>query len=389
VSDVHFSPFSYEIHEDPYPTYRRLRDEAPCYHNPEIGFWALSRFSDVWDATLDWQTFSSSAGPLIEGSGEGAQFSIIGMDPPLHTRMRNLVSRGFTPRRIAELEAFARELAVAYLEPVAGKGRCDIVEVLGAKLPMDMICELVGVPGPDRDRVREWSNLFLFREPDRKEPPAIALEAGGKLYAYWCELLAERKRAAPRDDLVSMLIDAELDGKRLDDVEIVSFINLLAAAGNETTTKLIGNAVVQLARHPEQRALLASDPALIPGAIEEALRYEAPSQYQGRIALRDSTWYGRTIPAGARVALVTGAACRDEREFPDPDRFDVRRRPEREIYFGHGHHVCLGKSLARMEGRIALEEILARFPDYALAPGGLVRTHQAHVRGYHAVHIEY
>jgi hypothetical protein len=385
---MEFSPFSYEVHEDPYPAYRWLRDEAPCYHNERVGFWALSRFQDVWAATLDWQTFSSSAGPLIEGSGDGAQFSIIGMDPPLHTRMRNLVSRGFTPRRIAELEGLARRLARAYLDPVVGKGGCDIIEVLGAKLPMDMICELVGVPGPDRDRVREWSNLFLFREPDRPEPPAVALEAGAHLQAYWQELLVERRRVR-RDDLMSLLVDAELDGERLTDAEITSFINLLAAAGNETTTKLIGNAVVQLARHPDQRAWLVEDPALIPDAIEEALRYEAPSQYQGRIALRESTWHGRTIPKGARVILITGAACRDEREFPDPDRFDVRRRPEREIYFGYGHHVCLGKSLARMETRVALEEILARFPDYALVPGGLVRTHQAHVRGYHGVKIEY
>jgi cytochrome P450 len=385
---MRYNPYAYEIHEDPYPTYRWLRDEAPCYRDEELGFWALSRFQDVWDATLDWQTFSSSAGPLLEGPGDGTQFSIIGIDPPLHTRMRNLVSRGFTPRRIAQLEDLGRQLAVGYLDPLVGKGGCDIVEVLGAKLPMDMICELVGVPGPDRDRVREWSNLFLFREPDRPEMPAIALDAAGKLFQYWVDLLAERKRRR-RDDLMSLLIDAEVDGARLSDDEIVSFINLLAAAGNETTTKLIGNAVVQLARHPDQRAALVRDPSLIPGAIEEALRYEAPSQYQGRIALRDSTWYGRTIPAGARVALVTGAACRDEREFPDPDCFDLLRRPEREIYFGYGHHVCLGKSLARMESRIALEEILARFPDYTLVPGGLIRTHQAHVRGYHGVKIAF
>ena len=383
-----YNPFSYEVHEDPYPTYRWLREEAPCYQNESIGFWALSRFQDVWDATLDWQTFSSSAGPLLEGSGDGSVFSIIGMDPPLHTRMRNLVSRGFTPRRIAQLESLGRRLAVAYLEPLVGKGGCDIIEVLGAKLPMDMICELVGVPGSDRDAVREWSNLFLFREPDRHEPPPIALEAQAKLQQYWVDLLAERKRAR-RDDLMSLLIDAELDGVRLADEDITRFVNLLTAAGNETTTKLIGNAVVQLARHPEQRAALVSDPSGIPDAIEEALRYEAPSQYQGRIALRDSRWYGRTIPKGARVALVTGAACRDEREFSEPDRFDVTRRPDRQIYFGHGHHVCIGKSLARMEGRIALEEILARFPEYELVPGGLVRTHQAHVRGYHAVKIAY
>jgi len=388
VSGFEFNPFSYEIHEDPYPAYRRLRDELPCYHNPRIGFWALSRFEDVWEATLDWQTFSSSSGPLIEGDGDGEQFSIIGIDPPRHTRMRNLISRGFTPRRIAELESLARRLAISYLEPLAGEGGCDIVEVLGAKLPMDMICELVGVPGPERDQVREWSNLFLFREPDRPEPPAIAVQAAENLFEYWAKLLGQRKRAR-RDDLVSLLLDAELDGERLSDLEIVRFIHLLAAAGNETTTKAIGNAVVQLALHPDQRALLVRDPSLIPGAIEEVLRYEAPSQYQGRIALRDSEWYGRTIPSGQRVILVTGAACRDEREFPDPDRFDVLRRPERELYFGYGHHVCLGKSLARMETRVALEEILARFPDYSLVPGGLVRTHQAHVRGYHGVKIAY
>jgi cytochrome P450 len=389
---MEFNPFSYEMHEDPYPTYRWLREHAPCYHNEEIGFWALSRFQDCWDATLDWQTYSSSAGPSMELSNEGEDFSIIGMDPPRHTYMRNLVSRGFTPRRIRAMEPRMRQLAVSFLARAEGAGECDIQDVLGAKLPMAVICDLVGIPGPMHDTVREWSNLFLYREADKPEPPPIALEARANLFAYLGELLAERKRT-PRDDLMSLLIGAEVnvDGetKRLTDPEIVSFINLLAAAGNETTTKLIGNSIVLLAQHPEQRALLAREPARIPRAVEEILRYEAPSQYQGRIALRDATVHGRTIPRHARVILITGAACRDEREYPDPDRLDVTRQFERELYFGYGHHVCLGKSLARMESRIALEEVLRRWPNYELVPGGLERTHQAHVRGFSAVRIKY
>jgi cytochrome P450 len=209
--------------------------------------------------------------------------------------------------------------------------------------------------------------------------------------AYVKRLLDER-RANPRDDLVSLLAHSEyedVDGRarRLADHEVVAFVGLLAAAGAETTTKLLGNCMVYLARHPEQRRRLWADPHRLPGAIEEVLRYDAPSQFQGRVAMRDVEVHGVRIPRGARVALATGAACRDEREFPDPDRFDIERRPERQIYFGYGNHVCIGKSLARLEARVVLEEVRARFPDYEVDEAGTTRTYQAHVRGFANVPI--
>jgi cytochrome P450 len=390
---VLYSPFSYAVQEDPYPTYRRLRDEAPCYHNPEIGFWALSRFDDVWDATLDWQTFSSRAGPQIERpmKPDDPSMSFIGMDPPRQTRFRNVVSRRFTPRAISLLEDEVRRVARRHADRLP-PGGCDVLQELAAKIPMDVISAMLGIPEGTRDDIRVWANDTLERDPDDPRPPARALEAMGKIQACLRELVAAR-RADPRDDMISDLVHAEIDegaGKRpLTELEILAYIQLLAAAGNETTTKLIGNAVVLLWRHPAQRDLLWKEPARIPQAIEEVLRYEAPSQYQGRITTRPTTWHGKTIPEGERVILVTGAACRDEREFERPDAFDVTRAPERQLYFGYGQHICIGKSLARLEARIALEEIAERFPRYEVVEEGLVRTHQSHVRGYAHVPIKY
>jgi cytochrome P450 len=386
-----YSPFSYAIQEDPYPTYRRLRDEAPCYHNPQVGFWALSRFQDVWDATLDWQTFSSSAGPSIERPMQpgDASMSFIAMDPPRQTRFRNLVSRRFTPRAIALLEPEVRRIARHHLDRLP-RGRCDLLQEFAAKLPMDVISAMLGIPEGTREDVRVWANDTLERDPDEPHPPARALQAMAKLEACLRELVA-RRRAEPQPDLISELVQAQIDegGSRraLGEREILAYLNLLAAAGNETTTKLIGNAAVLLARHPEQRELLWKEPERIPQAIEEVLRYEAPSQYQGRITTRETGWHGCSIPAGERVILVTGAACRDEREFDRPDAFDVTRTAERQLYFGYGQHICIGKSLARLEAQVALEEIALRFPHYRVIEDGLVRTHQSHVRGYAQVPV--
>ena len=382
-----FNPFSDETQDDPYPIYRRLRDEAPCYRDRELGFFALSRFEDCWNAALDWRTFSSSAGPSMELSGEGEDFSLIGMDPPRHTTMRNLVSRGFTPRRIAALEPAIRELTRSYLEPLQEGSSCEFQETLGARLPMAVLCQLIGIPQEMSEAICEWSNLSLHREPGQALPPPAAMEADRNLREYLNELLQERKHHR-REDVLSILIDAEVDGGGgLSDDEIVAFLNLLAAAGNETTTKLIGNAIVLLAQHTEQRASLCERPENISQALEEILRFESPSQNTGRITLRDVDLHGKRIPAGSRVMLITGAACRDEREYPDPDRFDITRTFERSLFFGHGHHVCLGKSLARLEARVVLEELLKRFPRYELEPAGLERTHQSHVRGFSKITI--
>jgi len=390
---VIYDPYSRQMQDDPYPTYRYFRDEEPCTHNPKMDFYALFRFEDVWQATLDWKTYSSSLGPILENKGEipGEVMSIIGMDPPRHVRVRNLVSKGFTPRRIADLEGEVRRIARRQLDAVAGERRFDFQAALSNLLPMDVISHLVGIPEEDRALYRGWVDRGLERDPETGKAPPGAVEGMWSASAYVQKLLAER-RARPRDDLVSLLAHTEyeeVDGatRRLADHEVVAFVGLLAAAGAETTTKLLGNCMVYLARHPDQRRRVWRDPGLLPGAIEEALRYDAPSQFQGRVALRDAEMHGVAIPRGARVALVTGAACRDEREFPEPDRFDVERRPERQIYFGHGNHVCIGKSLARLEARVVLEEVRDRFPDYEVDEGGLTRTYQAHVRGFAKVPI--
>ena len=388
-----YDPYSRELQENPYPVYEFFRRNEPCSYNPKMDFYALFRFDDVWDATLDWETYSSSLGPSLENRGElpGEIMSIIGMDPPRHVRIRNLATKGFTPRLIARLETEMRRIAHRYLEPLAGSGGCEFQDACSNKLPMDVISALVGIPEQDRDRYRQSVDRVLERDPDTGLPPADAAEGMLQARDYMLGLLKAR-RASPQDDLISLLAHAEyedVDGvtKRLTDEEVVAFVGLLAAAGSETTTKLLGNCMVYLARHPEQRQRLWRDPSLIPGAIEEVLRYDAPSQFQGRVALKPVRVHDVTIPEGARVALVTGAACRDEREFPDPDRFDVARRPERALYFGHGHHVCIGKSLARLETRVVLEEVRERFPDYEVDEAGLTRTYQAHVRGFATVPI--
>lgn len=388
-----YDPYAESMQLDPYPAYEHFRDHEPCAYNPDMDFYALFRFQDVWDATLDWQIYSSSLGPQLENRGEfpGELISIIGMDPPRHTRLRNLVSRGFTPRRIGELEQRVREIARGYLEPLAERDAFDIQQEFSVKFPMDVISVLLGIPEEMRDEYRLWIDRGLERDPETRELPAEALGSLGKASDLLIELLKER-RARPQDDLITLIAESEYEeptGEKrlLSDLEVVTFCQLLAAAGAETTAKLLGNAIVYLARDPQQRQLLWDEPARIPTAVEEILRYDAPSQYQGRVAMRDVTVHGVTIPKGARVALVTGAACRDPREFEDPDRLDLSRRPERQIYFGHGQHFCIGKSLARQEARVALEEVARLFPSYEVDEAGLTRTFQAHVRGFKTVPI--
>ena len=388
-----YDPYKRPIQEDPYPIYRHFRDHEPCHYNPERDFYALFRFEDVWRATLDWQTYSSSLGPMLENRGEipGEVMSIIGMDPPRHTRLRNLVSRGFTPRRIGGMENAVRDIARRLLDPLRERNAFDIQAEFSVKFPMDVIGHLVGIPEADRDMYRKWVDGGLARDPDTGMPSEEGLAGMVESGEYVRRLLAERRRA-PRDDLMSLLAEAELeepDGARtLTDAEVVAFVGLLAAAGAETTAKLIGNSIVYLARDPGQRKALWDSPDRIPLAIEEVLRFDAPSQFQGRVVLRDVDIHGVVIPKGARVALVTGAACRDEREFESPDELDLARRPKREIYFGYGQHFCIGKSLARLETRIALEEIASRFPAYEVVESRLTRTYQAHVRGFASVPIQ-
>lgn len=383
MTSLVLNPFSYTFHEDPYPTYKRLRDEEPCYHNAEIGFWALTRYTDVLEASRDWETFSSADGPLIE-KVDREFFELlpmmIALDPPRHDQLRSLVSRVFTPRRIAGLEESARTIAGAYLDVLLEKGGGDFVSEFSALLPMDMIFTLLGVPEEDRRELRRLADVSLERDDNDPGIPARALDANAQSVGYWFERAATLRKNRG-DDFISHLIDADLT-----DAEVAGFCGLIGGAGTETVTKLLANACVLLARHPESRTMLVDDASLIPGAVEETLRYWPPSQYQGRTATRDVEKHGRTIPAGARVIVVTGAANRDERAYPDPDRYDILRKPEQQpLSLGHGVHFCLGAALARLEGRVGIEEFLRRFPAYDIDESGLERVHMSNVHGFEHV----
>jgi cytochrome P450 len=389
---MELNPFSFEFHADPYPTYRWLRTQAPLHYHPTLDFYTLARFRDVVAASQDWRTYSSAEGTLVERL-DPRLFEVrpmmLFMDPPRHDRLRKLVSSVFTPRRVGALEPFIRATAVRLLAPLAANGGGDFVKEFSAPLPMEVIFTMLGVPDADRRQLRTWMDASLDRDRDTPAVPARAMEAMMYLLQYWDELLAQLRRT-PNDGLISDLLAAEVetdDGgtTRLSDGEIIGFCNLLGAAGNETVTKLLANAAVLFARHPDQYAVLVADSSGIPNAVEEVLRYWSPSQYQGRTVRRDVEWYGQAVPKGARLLLLTGAANRDEREFSDPDRFDITRSIPIALGFGYGAHFCLGASLARLESRVALEELTRRFRRYRVDEAQCVRVHMSNVHGFASV----
>jgi cytochrome P450 len=386
MSAIHYDPSDYAIDADPYPLYRRMRDEAPLYRNEKMDFWVLSRFADVWEATLDFETYSSAKGTTLEEQPQGFPM-MLWMDPPGHQRLRNLVSKAFTPRRIQELSGIIRDLTAEFLDPFVGAKGMDAIDDFTSKLPMNVISTLLGIPREDREMVRELSKRIMHREPGSVEHTEESMGAAMQLLGYFGQCVEARQRH-PTDDMMSALVQAEIpdpDGgsSKLSDEEILGFSILLAVAGNETVTKLLGNGLYWLWNHPDQRAELTRDPSLIPGAVEELLRYDPPSHYQGRVTTKDVMWYGQTVPEGARVLLLTGSTGRDEREFPDhPERFDIHRRAPRHLGFGHSRHICLGANLARLESKIALEELLQRFPRYEVDIGKAERVHSSNVRGY-------
>jgi cytochrome P450 len=386
---VEFDPFSEVFFDDPYEMYARLRDEAPVYFSERYGFYALSRFDDVCDAHKDWATFSSEYGVDLNtlSKGEKPTFdSIIMMDPPKHDRLRALVSRVFTPRAMAAMEPMIREVITGYMDDLDGRDEFDAVAELSAPFPVEIISRMLGVPAPDRQQIRLWLDESLHREPGRLEPTEAGQQAMIDSGAYFFAL-AREKRAHPTDDMLSRLTQVEVDrgdgvATGLDDIEVAGFATLLGGAGAETVTKLVGNAFVLFAQHPDQWARIVADPALVPNAVEEILRYHPPSQYQGRYAVRDSVRHGVTIEAGHPVLLVTGAATRDPRAYDDPDRFDIDRPARAAIGFGYGIHSCLGAALARMESRITIEEMARRWPRYSIDEAGLRRVHMSNVAGY-------
>jgi cytochrome P450 len=388
-----YDPFSYDFHEDPYPVYRFMRDEAPLYRNEALDFYALTRFQDNLDAFVDKDLYTSNWSTSLEfmDGPKPDTGLMIYMDPPEHNRYRGLVSRAFTPRAIEALEPRIRAIAAGYLDPQVGRERFDVVKEFTARLPMDVISSLLGIPESDRRFVQEGSNAMLHREPGNPLPTPEAMAAAQQVIAYFDTQIAER-RARPRDDMMTHLTRVEWrdeDGtSRLSDSDIRSFLLLLATAGNETVTKLLATAFYELWRNPGERRALLGDPGLIPNAVEETLRYDPPSQYQGRVTTRETILHGEVVPVHSRVLLVNGASGRDERAFPDPDRFDVRRDIELHLGFGYGRHFCLGAALARLESRIAIEELLLRFPHYEIPADGIERMHSSNVRGLSGLILE-
>lgn len=388
---VHFSPYDYDFHEDPYPIYQQLRDQAPLYRNDELGFWALSRYDDVLAAFKDPQRFSNAQGVSLERSTGGdasAVASFLAMDPPRHDHMRALVSKGFTPRRVADLEQPIRRLATQYIDRFIDAGRCELIGDFAGRLPMDVVSELLGIPTDDRDSLRNWSDTVLHREPGKKDVPPAGMEAAMRLLGYFARLVQER-REQPRADLASALLAAEIDGNRLADRDVVSFLFLMVIAGNETTTKLIGNALYWLWRNPAQRAKLDRNPALIPAWIEETLRYDNSTQLLARTVTAQVELHGRTMKEGDKLLLLVGSANRDERVWSAPEEYDIERDTSSMLSFGKGTHFCLGASLARLEARVALEELHRRLPRYDIDAGGLQRVHNPNVRGFAAMPISF
>lgn len=383
-----YDPYSWKLDEDPYPTYKWLRDHDPVHRNDELDFWALTRFDDVHAAFLDPGTFSSRYGTSLEfmTAPRDDAGMMLWMDPPRHNRYRALVSKIFTPRQISALEPEILAIAQEHLDELRDRDTFDVVADFTARLPMDVISALLGIPRSERRWVQEKSNMILHREPGNPMPTPEANAAGAEVHAWFGEQITE-VRANPRDDLLTVLTQVETvdeetgEPARLSDNDVRVFMMLLATAGNETVTKLLATIFFELWRHPSQRAELVADPSLAPKAVEETLRWDPPSQYQGRVVTRDVELHGVTIPQDGRVLLINGACGRDERKYPDPDVFDVHRTFDLHLGFGHGRHVCLGASLARLESRIGLTELLARFPDYEIPEDGWTRMHSSNVRG--------
>jgi hypothetical protein len=384
-SDLVYSPYDYAIHEDPYPTYTRLRAQAPVYRNEELGFWALSRHADVLAAFRDVESYSNAFGVSLDPAAFSPDahkaMSFLAMDPPRHTRMRTLVGRSFTPRRVAEMESHVRALTLEHLTPALEKGSFDLIADFAGKLPMDVISEMVGVPVADRPELRRLADLVVHRKEGFNDVPPEGLEAALVLMEYYADMVAQR-RVSPSADLTSSLLEAEIDGDHLSDDEIIAFLFLMVVAGNETTTKLLGNAWYWGSRHPRELAKPFSDPARISDWIEETLRYDTSSQMVLRVTRRDVEVASTRIPEGEKVLLLMGSANRDERVFADPDRYDLERDTQKILSFGNGRHFCMGAALARLEARIALEEIVRRVESYEIDHAGSHRVHSSNVRGF-------
>jgi cytochrome P450 len=385
-SDIYYDPFNKEIDKDPHPLWKRMRDEAPLYRNEKFDFYALSRYDDVEKALVDWDTYRSGKGSTLETIMAGFDIPpglILMEDPPIHDLHRGLLSRVFTPKAMNAIEPKVREFCARTLDPLVDGGRFDFIADLGAVMPMLTIGMLLGIPEEDQVAIRDRIDEGLRLDDDTEVPAGDLALAGAELFSDYIEWRAEH----PSDDLMTQLLNAEFEDetgttRKLDRMEILTYVMLLAGAGNETTTRLVGWTGKLLAEHPDQRRELAADRSLVPQAIEEVLRYEAPSPVQARTVNRDVEYYGQTVREGNIMVILNGSGNRDDRHFPDGDRFDIHRTIDHHLSFGYGLHFCLGAALARLEGRVALDEVLQRWSDWDVDWDNAKQAHTPTVRGW-------
>jgi cytochrome P450 len=391
TTDIYYDPYDREIDADPYPIYGRLRGEAPLYYNEQYDFYAVSRFDDVQSVLVDREIYSSSRGSVLEFIKANIEIPsgvVIFEDPPTHTVHRRLLSRVFTPKKIEALEPKIREFCARALDPLVDAERFDFVADLGAQLPMRTIGMLLGVPESDQEKARDRADAALRTDPGK--PMDVGTKEMGN--ADFFSDFIEWRATHPSDDLMTELLFAEFEddagaSRRLTRDEVLLYVSVLSGAGNETTNRLIGWIGKVLAEHPRQRHALLEDRSLIPNAIEELLRFEPPTPHVARYVARDVDVHGQTVPAGSAMMCLSGSANRDERRYQDPDRFDIHRQIGQYLTFGYGIHYCLGAALARLEGRVAMDEVLARFPDWEVDWEHARRAPTSTVRGWESLPV--
>ena len=387
-SELYYDPYDFEIDTDPYPIWRRLREEQPLYYNERYDFYALSRFDDVEKGLVNWRGYSSAKGTLLELIRSGMEIppgSIIFEDPPGHDMHRGLMSRVFTPKKMNAIEPKVREFCARTLDPLVGSDGFDFIRDLGAQMPMRTIGMLLGIPEQDQEAIRDRIDEGLRLEEGTMPDPSATYDAAEQANGF--EEYLDWRATHPSDDLMTELIQAEFEDETgtlrcLSREEVLGYVNLIAAAGNETTTRLIGWTGKVLAEHPDQLHQLVEQRDLVPGAIEEVLRYEAPSPVQARYVTDDIEYYGQVVPQGAVMVLLNGSGNRDDRKFADGDSFDITRKIDHHLSFGYGLHFCLGAALARLEGRVALDEVLQRFPSWQVDWDNAVQARTTTVRGW-------
>ena len=390
-ADVYYDPYDAGIDADPYPVWKRMRDQTPLYFNERHEFFALSRYEDVESGLLDWKTYRSGRGTVLEILKQNIDIppgSILFEDPPLHDQHRSLLVRVFTPKKMSALEPLVRDYCARALDPLVGAGGFDFVKDLGGPMPMRVIGYLLGIPETDQEAIRERLDAGMRLDEGAADRTGDENFAFVEMFAEYIDWRAKH----PSDDLMTELLNAELqeeDGstRRLTREEVLTYVSLLAGAGNETTTRLIGWTGKVLGENPDQRRQITEDRLLLTNAIEELLRYEAPSPVQARYVARDVTHHGQTVPEGSAMLLLNGSANRDERKFADADRFDIHRSIGRHLSLGYGLHHCLGAALARLEGRVALDEVLNRFPDWEVDTDRAVQAKTSTVRGWESLPV--